>query len=247
MSETLRTQEKYPRFVEDQRAFFDELITREWASYRNPAWDYTRRFEVARLLERIAPQRIVDVGCGCGFHDREMAQSPVVTEVLGIDYSAKSIEVAEQAYPHPKVTRRVADIREMAEGGFDLAVSFQVIEHLSDTEGFLRACAAQVRPCGWVVAATPNSLRLSNRVRRFFGKRIRLSDPQHYAEYTPLELEQIGCAAGLDYVGWFGYGLTLTVPFWRHCLLPYRLATWLGYRLPALADCYCMIFSVPDR
>ena len=37
------TQEKYPEFLDDQRQFFDELITREWDTYQSPDWDRRRR------------------------------------------------------------------------------------------------------------------------------------------------------------------------------------------------------------
>ena len=234
-------------FTEDQRAFFDRLITEEWDTYLDPVWNASRHFEVDRLFERISPKRIIDVGCGCGYHDVLMADVAGVTEVLGLDYSEKSIETANRVYAHPKVTRIVGDVRDddQAGGGFDLAVSFQVIEHLADARGFLAHCARRVRPGGWVAAATPNRKRLFNRLIGLFGAKPRLADTQHYTEFTPEELAGIGRTAGLEVEGWFGYGLSLKVPKLGWNLVPRQGGIGLGHRLPSVSDVFCIIFRNP--
>jgi SAM-dependent methyltransferase len=237
------TQEKYPEFHEDQRQFFDELITRDWHTYQNSDWDRTRRFEVDSLFRFVSPTRILDVGCGCGFHDRLMADRTGVNEVVGIDYSEKSIEAAERTYPHPGVRRLVADIRTMSDNDFDLTVSFQVIEHLRDAEEFLRASARQVRSGGWVAVATPNRNRLSNRIRAMLGGQPRLSDPQHYREFVMAELRALGEAVGLKYLGGFGYGMTLGVPRLGWQLIPFWLGLRLGAWLPEWSQCFCAVFQ----
>src|SRR5215211_943037 len=93
-------------YREDQRAFFDQLVSESWDAYQDPLWDRTRRLEIDALFGVVAPRRILDVGCGCGFHDLLMAERPGVEHVDGIDYSPRSVEVAEREYPHPRVRRR---------------------------------------------------------------------------------------------------------------------------------------------
>lgn len=247
IAELGKTQKKYPTFLEDQSQFFDELITDEWASYINPLWDAMRTAQVDSLFHIIAPAKILDVGCGCGFHDRVMINMPGVESVVGIDYSQRSIEAADRAYPHERVTRRVGNVFDLpAEGAFDLAVSFQVIEHLSDPEGFLRACASQVRPGGWVAVVTPNRLRLANRLRLLVGRTPIVGDPQHFREYVPNDLVALGRLVGLTCVGRFGSGFSLVVP--RGSFNPFwvRLAVNVGRRFPSLADCFGLVFQVGD-
>src|SRR5262249_25274750 len=147
-------------------------------------WELARQFEVGQLFGHVAPRRVLDVGCGCGYHDVLMAERPGVEEVTGVDYSERSVEVANREYPHPRVRRRVDNVFEMSPGSYDLAVSFQVIEHLTDPVAFLRACARQVREGGWVAAATPNRRRLMNRLLALAGRTPVLADPQHFREYT---------------------------------------------------------------
>lgn len=235
-------QRRYPVFVEDQREFFDELITKDWATYQSTFWELTRQFEISCLFEQVAPRRVIDVGCGCGYHDVLMADRPTVEQVVGVDYSEKSVEVANREYPHPRVQRFVGNIFELESGGYDLAASFQVIEHLTDPVAFLKACARQVRKGGWVAVATPNRLRLQNRMRKFMGLDPVLCDPQHFCEYTMQELASVGIGAGLSIHGGFAYGASLALPKLRWQLIPQTVAVRLGFRWPALADCFCVIY-----
>jgi len=242
MSRRATVQQRFPRFVADQREFFDRLITEDWDTYLDSGWDTVRAYEVDLLFAHVSAARILDVGCGCGYHDLLMAQRPGVIEVVGIDYSSKSIEAAERAYPHPCVARRAADIHTLPLGGFDLAVSFQVIEHTPDPVRFLAVCADQVRPGGWVAVVTPNGRRLGNRLRGLVGLPPRWLDPQHFREYTTAEIETFGRAVGLQPAARFGYGLHPRVPGTGRTLLPLTVALRLGTRCPALAHCFGVVF-----
>ena len=138
---------RYHGFVEDQREFFDALITEDWSAYISDDWDAARRYEIGKLFDIVQPKTILDVGCGCGFHDVVMADYPFVSHVTGIDYSEKSILKANEAYPHSKVSRRVADLKHDDPGAeHDLVVSFQVIEHLQDLDPFWNFCVKACRP-----------------------------------------------------------------------------------------------------
>ena len=217
------TQEKYPDFLDDQRKFFDELITREWDTYQSPEWDNRRRFEVDCLFRLVSPRKILDVGCGCGFHDVLMAQKPGVEEVFGIDYSEKSVETANRMYAHRNVRRRVEDISQAtASGRYDLVVSFQVIEHLTDASAFLQNCQRQTAPGGYVAVVTPNRMRLANRLRILAGGQARLVDPQHYGEYVPTELIAIGEELGFKYFASFAYGISVRIRRHGTCCCPQR-------------------------
>ena len=97
----------------------------------------------------------------------------------------------------------------------------------------------------WVAAATPNRKRLFNRLIGLFGAKPRLADTQHYTEFTPSELASIGRTASLEVEGWFGYGLSLTVPKLGWNLVPRQGGIGLGHRLPSVSDVFCIIFRKP--
>jgi 2-polyprenyl-3-methyl-5-hydroxy-6-metoxy-1,4-benzoquinol methylase len=236
------THDRYPSYRADQRDFFDRLITEDWDAYASAAWDARRKREVARLFRHVSPRRILDVGCGVGFHDREMADRAGVAEVLGIDYSARSVEAAEREYPHPRVSRRVADVFDLQDGDFDLAVSFQVIEHVPDARAFLDACRRQVRSGGWVAVVTPNRLRGDNRLARRRGKPLTLIDPQHFVEFTPAELREAAAGLRLEPLATEGFGLSLTAPKIGRQVVPRRAGELLGPLLKPTADVFLQVW-----
>jgi SAM-dependent methyltransferase len=239
-----RSHARFPTYLEDQREFFDSLITEDWDSYHSAAWDRTRRAEVAEIM-RVAPaRRVLDIGCGCGFHDVVIAEHPDIVEVVAVDYSPRSIEVAEREYPHPNVRRAVADVFELDRGDFDLVVSFQVIEHVSWAFEFLRACARQARRGGAVAVVTPNRARLDNRWRRLRGREPELLDPQHYHEFTPSELKALASELPLERLATFGVGMTFTVPRFGWAAIPESIGRRAGARFPELANGFGQIWRV---
>ena len=224
-------QNRYSQFLPDQRQFFDELITEDWDTYQSEAWDYTRTFEVRQLFKRVQSVHILDVGCGCGFHDTVMAEYPFVEREDGIDYSEQSILRANAEYPHPKVHRRVADFTAFhPQRIYDLVVSFQVIEHLTNPDEYLAFCANVCKPQGVVAVWTPNRVRWVNRIRAIKRKPLELIDPMHFREYTAHEIFEMGKKFGLKPFGLFGH------TFQMRCKLDFKKQTKLGKFFPHFAN-----------
>lgn len=237
--------ERYREFMSDQREFFDALISEDWESYNSKEWDETRRYEVARLFDRIQPSAILDIGCGCGFHDQVMAQYPFVKRVVGIDYSAKSIEAANLHYPHAKIERRVADLTDLInsdENSYDLVVSWQVFEHLDTPQLYFSNAMKVLKSGGWLVIFTPNRLRLSNVKRLMKGQPVEYCDPQHFYEYVPKEIRKLSLSHNLKFIDSFGYGLS-GLKLIDQMANKKRLQ-W-GNRLPIIANLFCIIFKKP--
>lgn len=236
--------ERYPDYLSDQSQFFDELIVQEWDTYQSAEWDATRSFEVDLLSKQLRPSRVLDVGCGVGYHDAALAELPGVTQVVAIDYSINSIVKANEAYPHAKVDRFQADLTTYeTDAPFDLVVSFQVFEHLDDTASYFDAVKRVGTPGGFSAIFTPNRLRMSNRLRIMRGRRPIVCDSQHFREYTLSELAVVGREAGLQYVGGFGYGLEPIRPVNR---ISHSDRLRLGNRFPSLASGICAIHQLPS-
>ena len=100
----------------------------------------------------------VDIGCGGGLLCEPLAR--LGATVTGIDLTPASIEVAAD---HARATGLAIDYRVaaaerlLAEARrFELVCAMEVVEHVPDQAGFLRDCAALVRPGGGLVLATLN-------------------------------------------------------------------------------------------
>ena len=237
-------------FVEDQREFFDSLITQDWDTYFLPQWDVTRQIEVKQILSLIPdPKSVLDIGCGCGYHDVLFAQSLKDTKVVGIDNSSKSIEQANLHYPHPGVERFTIDILNSDDivkrisSTFDLVTSFQVIEHLSRPQEFLNSCTKLCSQNGYIAIVTPNQARLYNRLLALVGLKPEMIDPLHFREYTLNELRFMGKKSGLKTVGSFGHTFDLSFKGLRIINANTGFGMNLGIRFPSLATVIGVVFQ----
>lgn len=231
--------ERYQTYQRDQRAFFDDLIEEEWDSYESAEWDQIREFEIKGIFDRVRPKTVLDIGCGCGFHDRAMASYDFVEHVDGIDYSLKSVEKANVEYAHPKVSRWVSDLeRDNPVRRYDLVVSFQVFEHLEATESYFRFCRTACAPQGSIAIVMPNTNRLPNLIRRLKGQPAVLLDPQHFHEYSFKEMRSLARKYGFAVTHEFGYGLNGLAVIDR---LPIAKRLALGSRVSAIANGMCVI------
>lgn len=114
-------------------------------------------------IDGIAPlksRRVVDVGCGGGILADAMARRGA--EVLGIDLAEKSLRVAELhalEAQTPDIAYRAIAVEDLAAelpAAFDVVTCMEMLEHVPDPAQVVRACAALVKPGGWVFLSTIN-------------------------------------------------------------------------------------------
>ena len=111
-------------------------------------------------LAHIKDKRVLDIGCGGGILSDAMARKGAL--VTGIDLSTKALRVA-QLHALEAGTANV-DYREISAesiaqqepGTFDVVTCMEMLEHVPDPSSVVRACAALVKPSGWVFFSTLN-------------------------------------------------------------------------------------------
>ena len=163
--------------------------------------DYHRFF-----VDRIADgERVVDVGCGMGAVADTIARSRAV-DVIGIDDDPRSIELARARYQHPRLTFRCGDARrELPEGGCDVVVLSNVLEHLEHRRAFLHALKARLEPKKVLIRLPLFERSWTVPMRRELGIRW-MSDDTHFAEKTQEgwveELEEAGLSVGHREIRW---------------------------------------------
>jgi len=107
----------------------------------------------------LAGKNILDVGCGGGILSESMAAKGAA--VTGIDLAERSLKIArlhslESGVP---VSYQAISAEQMADehpGEFDVVTCMEMLEHVPDPPAIVRACAALVKPGGWVFLSTLN-------------------------------------------------------------------------------------------
>lgn len=122
---------------------------------------------------------VLDAGCGEGFGTALLAET--ARAVLAVDYSADAIAAARAAHARPNLEFRQLNLYDLPslDRRFDLVTNFQVVEHLTEPTGFLRALGSVLRPDGVLMLTTPNRLTTVS------------ENPYHVREYTADELAEL--------------------------------------------------------
>jgi 2-polyprenyl-6-hydroxyphenyl methylase / 3-demethylubiquinone-9 3-methyltransferase len=118
------------------------------------------RLEWIDSLANLAGKTVVDVGCGGGILAEAMARRAAA--VTGIDLAARPLGVARLHALEAGIAnvsyREIAAEGLAAEqpGHFDVVTCMEMLEHVPDPASTVRACAAMVKPGGWVFFSTLN-------------------------------------------------------------------------------------------
>jgi ubiquinone/menaquinone biosynthesis C-methylase UbiE len=120
---------------------FDEAQAEQLESLYRIDDALARRRTVQQALRPAAGERILDVGCGPGFYCAELAGSVAPSgSVVGVDASAAMLALAERRCSGmANVTLRegAATSLPVDDGGFDAALSVQVLEYVPDVPAAL--------------------------------------------------------------------------------------------------------------
>ena len=142
-----------PKIFDAYAAEYDAAL-QQGLSVSGETKDYFARGRVAwlaKVLARLAeaPQSVLDFGCGTGTSARLFRETFSLTEVLGLDVSAKSLEVARQLHGNLQIKfSSLAEYR--PEERFQLAFCNGVFHHipLQERPGAVNFVFRSLRPGG---------------------------------------------------------------------------------------------------
>ena len=116
--------------------------------------DQANRSGILKLLEANSCARFIDLGCADGIFTLAAASAVGTKAIYGADLEVsgatreKGIEVAVLDVNQPLHT--------YPDDSFDVVVTNQVIEHLSNTDLFVKEIFRILRPGGYAIVSTPN-------------------------------------------------------------------------------------------
>lgn len=123
---------------------------------REIAYEHWHRYAVARPLA--AGRRVLDAACGEGYGSALMAMAGA--EVLGIDIDADAVAHARRRYGHIPGLRfehgDVTALDALPDGGFELVLSFETLEHVQAQERLLDGFSRLLAPAGLLLVSTPD-------------------------------------------------------------------------------------------
>ena len=136
--------------------------------------------------KRAHGKRVLEIGCNTGYGTKILSE--VCSKIVGVDLSASALRVAVERYSADNIDYLRIDgvTLPFDDGAFDLVISFQVIEHISNYETYLSELKRVLAPSGKVVFTTPNA-----RVRLDPG--MKPWNEFHVREFTAEELRQLLC------------------------------------------------------
>jgi SAM-dependent methyltransferase len=130
-------------------------------------------------------KRVLDAGCGSGYGAAELALS--AAHVTGIDPSPEATASAASRYPAPNIHFRAASLTALPfpNASFDLAVAFEVIEHVEDWACALAELRRVLTPRGQLILSTPNKLYYAE------SRRLHGPNPFHVHEFEFDEFAEV--------------------------------------------------------
>jgi SAM-dependent methyltransferase len=140
---------------------------------------HLKRYEFARQF--CAGRDVLDAGCGVGYGSAYLAAT--ARRVVGVDVDAEAIAYARERYAAANVEFVQADVTTLPfdDAAFDVACSFEAIEHVAEPERLVAELRRVLREDGVCVLSTP----------RVDETTTASANPFHTVELAPEDLERM--------------------------------------------------------
>jgi 2-polyprenyl-3-methyl-5-hydroxy-6-metoxy-1,4-benzoquinol methylase len=148
-------------------------ITSDQITSDNPI--HQRLFKAYVVAQDFVNGDVLEVGCGEG---RGIALlTPRAKSFTAVDKIEAVISDLQKKHPSARlISMNIPPLAGLKDNGFDLVVSFQVIEHIENHTLFLQEIHRVLKPGGTALLTTPN-------------RKLSLTrNPWHIREYIPVEL-----------------------------------------------------------
>ena len=143
--------------------FYDERYTRGYMQDFSDLYEACRVVTVRETLAGLpgTPRRILDYGCGQGRYIDVVRERFPTAPLVGSDISRVALGNARGRHPDASFLLMDDERVPESDGAFDLIVSVEVLEHVTDADAATREFGRLLAPGGTLVATTPCANPLS--------------------------------------------------------------------------------------
>jgi len=219
--------------------FYDRLHRND-AAYGRNVYDVPGLMASAafrRWQERTGktPLHLLDIGCGKGRFLLDVTKAlrgqhqAVLARVAVVDLIRAEGNLLDKISPVPEFFQQSVDGQRLpfADASFEFVSCNHVLEHIFETEKFLREIRRVMQPKGLAVVSVPNCAAWMNRIAFLFGglplgaevgtesatygfwppflqhKLKRFEPSGHIRDFTPRALRDLSAACGFEPAGWW--------------------------------------------
>jgi SAM-dependent methyltransferase len=135
----------------------DRIVYDRMAAHDSHHWWYRARRDiladyVARTAALPKGARILEIGCGTG-HNLPMLAAFGEVDAIEIDEAARAI--ASERLGKPVGTAPLPELSGVERGSYDMIAVLDVVEHIDDDVGALKAMADALKPDGKILITVP--------------------------------------------------------------------------------------------
>lgn len=170
----------YPDSICGDGAFYEDLQKFEWY-YHQEKWEFDEAMSQIDINERV-----LEIGAGDGAFLNKLKSK--TSNIEAIEFNKTSIDLLEtQGYQIHN--QSIQELSKTKANYYDVVVSFQVLEHISDVKSFIEASITLLKEGGKLIISTPNN----KATIMHFDHNLSLNFPPHHighwdsSTYTQLQ------------------------------------------------------------
>lgn len=165
--------------------FYNHLTSSSSKYYSTEKWDFDK------ASEYIKPRlTVLDIACGSGAWLKIAKRQGA--DVYGIDTNPAAVEIGQRENIDI-ACKSLEDFSPNNKGRFDLVTIFQIVEHLTELQNFIKNAKDCLKPGGLLIVTVPNKLRIA---RSDFEPLD--CPPHHLSRWTERQLEVLSSLQGMD-------------------------------------------------
>ena len=188
-----------------------------YEDYAKTGFAQVKSKKVASLALHFLQSPVLDAGCYFGEKTKMLGKH--FEKVDGCDISKTAVQKAKKK--HKGLEFFVCDLEQpnlKFAKKYNSVFAAELIEHVFDTQAFLKNCFNALNKGGILFLTTPNVIQVLNRLRIVFGDTTPISgDKAHIRFFKPKTLKQELEKAGFTVIHLNGYNVR---PFLKHLPMP---------------------------